>query len=83
MNASGNDVEYSEAVMVRCIAMIMHYYPKYEKEDILNFTQSYIWTLIEMVGLTKNPEWLKKYKPLKFWNELEFEQYILNKFKMT
>ncbi len=83
MNASGNNVEYSEAVMVRCICMIIHYYPSYTKEAIMELRQSEIWTLLEMVGLTKNPEWLKKYKPVRFGNKLEFEQYILNKFKLT
>lgn len=50
--------------------------------QILELTQSEIWTLLEMVWLTKNPEWLKKYKSLKFSSEFEFEQYILNKFKL-
>ena len=40
MNASGDNVEYSEAVMVWCITMIMHYYPKYDKEDIIEFIHS-------------------------------------------
>jgi len=82
MNASGNDVEYSEAVMVWCICMIIHYYPAHTKQSVMELRQSEISTLLEMVWLTKNPEWLKKYKHLKFWNKLEFEQYILNKFKL-
>lgn len=82
MNASGDNVEYSEAIIVRCICMIMHYYSAYTKESILELTNSEISTLLEMVGLTKNPEWLNKYKKLKFSSEFEFEQYILNKFKM-
>lgn len=82
MNASGTNVEYSEAVMVRCICMIIHYYPSYTKESVMELRQSEISTLLEMVGLTKNPEWLNKYKKLKFSNKFEFEQYILNKFKL-
>ncbi len=62
--------------------MIMHYYPSYTKEKILDLTNSQISYLLEMVWLTKNPEWLNKFKNLKFSSEFEFEQYILNKFKL-
>ena len=37
--------------------------------------------LIEMVSAMKNPELLKKYKPLKFASAFEFEHYIVDKFK--
>ncbi len=68
--------------MVWTICMIMHYYPSYTKEDIMNLTQSQISYLMQMVWLTKNPQWLDKYKTVKFSSEFEFEQYILNKFKL-
>jgi len=56
MNASGTNVEYSEAVMVWCICMLLHYYPAFTKDSILDMTNSEISTYLEMVGLTKNPE---------------------------
>jgi len=56
MNASGDNVEYSEAVMVWCICMLLHYYPAFTKDSILDMTNSEISTYLEMVGLTKNPE---------------------------
>lgn len=62
--------------------MIMHYYPSYTKEKILDLTNSQISYLLEMVWLTKNPDGLNKYKTVKFSSEFEFEQYILNKFKL-
>lgn len=62
--------------------MIMHYYPSYTEEMIMDLTSSKIWYLLEMVWLTKNPEWLNKFKNLKFSSKFEFEQYILNKFKL-
>lgn len=60
----------------------MHYYPNYTKEQILELTQSQISMLIEMVGICKDPSQLKKYKPVRFSSKFEFEQYILNKFKL-
>lgn len=35
-----------------------------------------------MGGAIQNPSVLDKYKTLKFSNEFEFEQYLLNKFKV-
>jgi hypothetical protein len=62
--------------------MILHYYPNYTKEQVLELTQSQVWMLLEMVGCIENPNNLKKYKQLRFSSKFEFEQYILNKFKM-
>jgi hypothetical protein len=81
LGASGNDVAYSEAVTVYTICEIMHYYPSYTKEKIMELTQSQIWTLIEMISYCEDPSQLKKLKPIKFSSKFEFEQYILNKFK--
>ena len=60
----------------------MHYYPNYTKEAILELTWSEISTLIEMIGNIENPKNLNKYKNLKFSNEFEFEQYLLNNCKL-
>ncbi len=64
------------------ICYIQHTYPQYTKEKILDLTQSQIGTLIEMGGAIQNPSVLDKYKTLKFSSEFEFEQYLLNKFKV-
>jgi len=45
-------------------------------------TQSKIGTLVEMIWYFENPKWLDKYKELKFSSEFEFEQYILNQYKL-
>ena len=60
----------------------MHTYPQFTKDQILHLTQSQIGTLIEMGGAINNPSVLDKYKTLKFASEFEFEQYILDKFKV-
>lgn len=64
------------------ICYIQHTYPQYTEDDILNLTQSKIGALIEMGGAIQNPSVLDKYKTLKFSSEFEFEQYLLNKFKV-
>lgn len=81
LKASDN-VAYSEAMIVYTICLIVHYYPSYTKESVLELTQSQIWMLIEMISNIENPKNLSKYKDLKFSSKFEFEQYILNKFKM-
>jgi len=58
----------------------MHKY-WYTKEQILELSPSQVWVLMEMIWYMKNPEWLKKYKNLKFNTEFEFEQYLLNTMK--
>lgn len=68
--------------MVYSICLILHYYNSYTKDDILNLTQSQLWMLIEMIWNIENPKNLNKYKKLKFSSKFEFEQYILNKFKL-
>lgn len=83
IGASEISEEYSEAITVYSICLILHYYPNYTKEQILDMTQSQISMLIEMVWNIENPSNLKKYKPLKFSSKFEFEQYILNKFKLV
>lgn len=83
ISASGEEDEmYSEAVMIYTVCLILHYYNWYTREDILELTQSQIWMLIEMIGSIENPKNLNKYKHLKFSSKFEFEQYILNKFKL-
>jgi len=44
-------------------------------------TQTSISYFIEMANCIENPKNLKKYEKLKFWSEVEFEQYLLDKFK--
>jgi len=61
----------------------MHFYPQFTKDYVLNLTQSQVSYLIEMAGAVQNPSVLDKYKTLKFSSEFEFEQYILQKFKMV
>lgn len=68
--------------MIYSICLILHYYPSYTKDYILNLTQSQLWMLIEMIWNIENPKNLNKYKKLKFSSKFEFEQYILNKFKL-
>lgn len=58
----------------------MHYF-WLTKEEVQEKRPSEISTLLEMVGCMKNPELLKKYKDIKFSNEFEFEQYLLNTMK--
>lgn len=60
----------------------MHYF-KISKEEIWEKRPSEINTLLEMIWYIKNPEWLKKYKDLKFSTEFEFEQYLLNNMRFT
>lgn len=67
--------------MVFTIASILHYYPSYSKNEVMDLTQSQIGMLLEMVGVINNPDLLNKYKPLKFSSEFEFEHYIIDKFK--
>lgn len=55
----------------------MHYF-KISKEEVWEKRPSEINSLLEMIWYIKNPEWLKKYKDLKFSTEFEFEQYLLN-----
>lgn len=50
---------------------------------LLELTQSQISMLIEMIGICEDPKKLNQYKWLTFSSEFEFEQYILNKFKLT
>lgn len=57
--------------------MLMHYF-KISKEEVWEKRPSEINSLLEMIWYIKNPEWLKKYKDLKFSTEFEFEQYLLN-----
>lgn len=76
------NVAYSEAVMVYTICIIMHYYPSYTKDQILELTESQISMLIEMIGYCEDPSKLKAKKELRFSSKFEFEQYILNKFKL-
>lgn len=83
VGASDMSEEYSEAITVYTICSILHYYPNYSKEDVLNLTQSQISMLIEMITNIENPSNLKKYKPIRFSSKFEFEQYILNKFKLV
>lgn len=68
--------------MVYTICLILHYYPSYTKDYVLNLSQSQISMLIEMIGNIENPKNLSKYKKVKFSSKFEFEQYILNKFKL-
>lgn len=83
IDASGWSSEYSEAVMIYTICLVMHYYPSYTKNEVLELTQSQISHLIEMAGCIENPKSLEKYKKLRFNSKFEFEQYILQKFKLT
>lgn len=53
------------------------------KEEIRNKTSSEINVLLEMIWYIKNPKWLEKYKDMRFSNEFEFEQYLLNKMKFV
>jgi len=55
----------------------MHYF-KISKEEVREKRPSEINSLLEMIWYIKNPEWLKRYKDLKFATEFEFEQYLLN-----
>lgn len=73
---------YWEAIEVYTITLIMHYF-KISKEEIWEKRPSEINTLLEMIWYIKNPEWLKKYKELKFGTEFEFEQYLLNNMRFT
>jgi hypothetical protein len=59
----------------------MQKYPQLTQNDILDFTQTKISTLIEMGAAVENPKLLDKYKTLKFSSEFEFEHYIVDKFK--
>ena len=69
--------------MVYTVAVIMHYYPNYKKDDVLELSQSQISMLIEMIWCIENPENLKKYKgPPKFSSMFEFEQFLLNRYKL-
>lgn len=69
-------------MVVYTICLMCHYYPSYEKDDVLNLTQSQISMMLEMVWSIENPKNLSKYKNLKFASKFEFEQYVLNKFKL-
>lgn len=60
----------------------MNKYPTITENDIMEMTQSKIGTLVEMIWYFENPKWLDKYKELKFSSEFEFEQYILNQYKL-
>lgn len=64
------------------MTLLMHYF-WYTKEEIDEKRMSEISTLLEMIWYIKNPEWLKKYKTMKFSSEFEFEQYLLNNMKFT
>lgn len=67
--------------MVRSITAIMHYYPHYSKEDILELSQSQVSSLLEMISCIKNPELLERHKSVKFSSEFEFEQRVLGRFR--
>lgn len=58
----------------------MHHY-WLTKEQIRDKSPSEINILLEMIWYEKNPEWLKKYKTLKFDSEFDFDQYIMKKMK--
>lgn len=70
-------------MFVFTICYVMHYYPQMTKNYVLWLTQSQVSYLIEMAGAIQNPSVLDKYKTLKFTSEFEFEQYILQKFRMV
>lgn len=70
-------------MFVFTICYVMHYYPQFTKNYVLDLTQSQVSYLIEMAGAIQNPSVLDKYKTLKFTSEFEFEQYILQKFRMV
>lgn len=59
----------------------MHYYPCYNKQEVLELSQSQVSLLLEMISCIKNPEGLEKYKTVKFSSEFEFDQRVLGKFK--
>lgn len=59
----------------------MHYYPQLSKTDVLELTQSQVSYLIEMGGAVNNPSVLDKYKKMAFNGKLDFEHYIIDKFK--
>jgi hypothetical protein len=42
IGASEISEEYSEAITVYSICMILHYYPNYTKEQVLELTQSQV-----------------------------------------
>lgn len=83
IKASDDDNKtYSEAITIFSICIIMNKYPTITENDIMEMTQSKIGTLVEMIWYFENPKWLDKYKKLKFSSEFEFEQYILNQYKL-
>lgn len=78
---ASDDKGYSEALVAWSICAIMHYYPCYNKQEVLEFSQSQVSSLLEMISCIKNPEGLEKYKTVKFSSEFEFDQRVLGKFK--